>query len=286
MEDLLSRPAAQAALNPGASQLSVLDQLKSLSTRIEATKRALEAQEKRLDALRSSAKDLSSAIDTAGRRVDRAVTASQPLAQPAPVQASRPEAKPRFVLPAVEEEERLRTRADVTFYPDTTPSALPAWTRFMPYAALAAVGLLIGSRVPWQSVSLKGRAVRVSEPAPVVASAAAPAAPAPRAPLEPVDEQTFDEVLQLVYGYVPPGRREAVIELLGPEIDSSPAAAPWVVERGERPGAFHATLRPYGETLDDAPVYEFDVDLKAGLVRALPSTELALKGGSFAASGR
>jgi hypothetical protein len=106
------------------------------------------------------------------------------------------------------------------------------------------------------------------------------------APLETVDEQTFDTVLQLVYAYKPAGSRETIIEMLGPEIDSAASAAPWMVERGDRPGSYHATLRPYGDALDDAPVYEFDVELKSGIVRAAPTTELALRGASVAASGR
>lgn len=262
-----------------APQPSTLEKLHSLSARIEATKRALEAQDKRLEALRSSVKAAAPAA--------KAVPVQAPKPVAVPVAAVPQAVKPRFVLPAIEEENRLMaasTRREVSFYPDTTPASIPSWTRYLPMAAVAAMALVACARVPWRSVSLRENKVAITQPAPEIA--AATAMRDTPAPLETVDEQTFDTVLQLVYAYKPAGSRETIIEMLGPEIDSASSAAPWMVERGDRPGSYHATLRPYGDALDDAPVYEFDVELKSGIVRAAPTTELALRGGSVAASGR
>lgn len=274
------------------AQDSVVDRLKSLSAKIEAAKRALEAQDKRLDALKSCTEDLGGLLKAASTRVERAAVQTQPLAtsgssSPQPASGRPlPVVGPKFVLPAVEEEERLRVSPDVSFYPDTTPSAALKWLRWAPYAALAAAGLAVGVRLPWTSMSVKDRSVAiVDRQAPLVdAVAARPAGPIE--PLVPVDEETVDDVLQLVYSYRPKGSRETVIDMLGPEIDSATTAAPWMVERGERAGMYHATLRPYGETLDEAPVYEFDVDLDEGVVRAMPATESVLRGASVAARGR
>lgn len=107
-----------------------------------------------------------------------------------------------------------------------------------------------------------------------------PAAPASEEASR-AEEEANVEALRLVYDYRPAGSSLSVRELLGPEIvaSSESEASPWVVTRDED-GSVLVTFRPYGEILENAPVYEFEVDLGAKTVRASNETALSLKLGT------
>jgi hypothetical protein len=147
-----------------------------------------------------------------------------------------------------------------------------AW---LPYAALAAIGLSLSLGMSWRqqpaSVALKLAPV----PPPSVTSTLT-------AESQISEEESNSETLALVYAYVPPGGKRSVQELLGPELSSSSSESPWTIMRVDDKTTL-VSFRPYGEVLESAPVYEFVVDPVGKTVSASPETIASLNGGSVAA---
>jgi hypothetical protein len=272
------------------------EKLRALDRSLSSVKDALREQDEKLALLRQDAAalkgtlgDLSARTRSLEERLPPPETKAAAAAVPAPVPVVEP--RPVFRLPAVEEEERLRTRPDVAYYPDAAPMPWAKLAPSLPYIALAALAVAMFAKAPWRVQ--KAELVSTDGPARIAASAEAvnPAQkpndlPSPAAALGPdlaVDEQASDDVLQLVYAYKPGGLRENVREILGPEIESSAEGTPWIIERAEG-GKLMATLRPYGDVLEGAPVYEFEVDLKSRSVRPTSETETALRAGAVADS--
>lgn len=304
MEDLLSqRLAAPATVTRTADEAlsgkRALD-LRGLAERIEklnlaaqATRLRVEEQRRRLDVLRAGIEDLGGGLSAVGNGAEalskdlrRPQPASPPLAAAAALSAPAA-SRPVLSLPAVEEEERLRRRPDVSYFPETTPSS---WTRplvFAPYAAIAAVAVALSCAGPWQrTLAQRLPSVRLSPPQEAPAAPPSDAAAAAAGPdlSMPSDDATEDAVLKLVYSYRPGGAGKAVSELLAPEIDAAAEsdAEAWVVEPGD-PGHYLVTFRPDASAGSAAPIYEFDVDLAAKSVAASPETEEALRDDAVAA---
>ena len=160
--------------------------------------------------------------------------------------------------------------------PVPVSAALPAGRfAWLPYAALAAVGLSLSLGLSWREparASLKVAAV----PPP------AAAAPTLSAAAQISDEEANIEALALVYSFVPPGGKRSVQDLLGPEISAPASESPWNIMRVDEKTTL-VSFRPYGDVLETAPVYEFVVDPVAKTVTASPETLANLKGSAVAA---
>lgn len=329
MKDLLSeRLAAPPPAAVERSADAVLSgrravDMKSLSERIErlnlsmqAARLKLDAQRAKLDGLRAGIEGLTGGLQAlthgAETLAQELAAAPAPAPAPVPVEAPRshrapgalspiaaaaaapaPAARPRIVLPAVEEESRLRSRPDVVFYPESAGSFWLKPLAFLPYAAIAALGLTLSCTGPihhW--AKLPSWRLR-QQPPDVSAAIAAQDAPTPEdnesaAPDLPMPDPAAadDAALALVYGYHAPGAAGSVRQVLSPEIESAAESDPdaWVVEPADDGGsAYLVSFRPYGDALDSAPIYEFQVDLRSKAVTASAATVAALQGVTLAA---
>jgi hypothetical protein len=154
-----------------------------------------------------------------------------------------------------------------------------SWRQFVPYAAIAVFGVAMSlavTRRPPEPAQVTLKTASVPPPS-LLDEPPAPAAAAAADTPAPPDEESNAEVLALVSSFVPPGGRRSVAEILGPELDDPSTESPWTIMRVDE----HTTLvslRPYGEILDGAPVYEFTVDPAAKTVTAGPETLANLRG--------
>lgn len=175
--------------------------------------------------------------------------------------------------------ERMKERAalaekaiDLLTIQPPLPAAAPRSLSWLPYVALAVVGVSLSFGASWR---------KPARPALRLAAVPVPSSAQDKRPTP--DEESNDEVLSLVYAFVPPGGRQRVQDVLKPELEASSGGSPWVIVHVDDKTAL-VSFRPYGESLETAPVYEFVVDTADKTVIASPETIVNLKGGDIASA--
>lgn len=317
-EDLAALSGSAPAQEKGWDQ-AMEERLDRLKDSIGDTRQRLQGQRSRLEQLREDLTVLRGELQRTSERADavaQALPRSSPEAPPvlespaarregwtAPslvrVPGSPGTTKPRPVTrtgPVLISiaEDSLADASAAQAEPDFEPASF--WPKALPYGLLLSLGLGLGLG----SQRLAAAARELMEPPaaataapqkPILASALMGGmAPEPARPAQAseesslADEEASIEALRLVYDYKPASSSLSVRELLGPEIvaSSESEASPWVVTHPEE-GIALVTFRPYGEIIENAPVYEFEVDLAAKTVRASDETSLSLRMGAAGA---
>lgn len=161
-----------------------------------------------------------------------------------------------------------KTTAAPAPHPAPAPKAegrRPALLRWGPYAVLMAGALSLAPRIP--------HAVET----------AAPREPAVYSPVQErlpaADDELTRTALAMVYDFRPRGLEETVLDLLGPQ--ERPGVSTWEVQ----PLTKELCLVRFGPAADGR-FFEFEADLKEGLVQATPDTTVELRRLALTVAGR
>lgn len=237
-----------------ADPLVLRDKALNLRESVNSTRARLYSQRERVTRLRAeiaalrALSELKSAAPAAAPPPSRAFVA--PLAAPLAVPAPSPLSK---------ESDADSAPAPASFQTDD----VQRFWKALPYAAILFLAVAIQNRP----------AFRLTVPAPFAPAAGAPAAPAgasassAAAPAAAAEDDRADEALLLVHEFRLPGDETPLSERLSPGSNPPGSRPAWTAERtGEK------TYLVRYQASDDAPAYEFDVDVEARRVDPTPAT--------------
>jgi len=228
--------------------------MQALRVRVEGCRTRLDAQNRDVTDVCREARDLQSRFAA----LKESIRATTLRLQAVELRAGQAAVLPPSARPA-------------PLFPRPAPAAAEpsrARRRLAGAAGIALLGAALGCAL-W---------LRAPKAPPAAPAPAAPTAPAPRAPgPEPAAQSPGspeDEALRLVYEYRPPGAERGVLDLVGAQ-QAALGPSPWVVECASETDC--SVSYNQGETEDEEPLYEFEVDLAAKTVTASPETALRLQ---------
>lgn len=264
--DIMAHIVMNALAPAPAGETPLEQRIRILQETLAAQNERMRVQRAALEQLRQEMDDYAALVEKARAKSVQADSVAAEISTPipAPLRAPAPSA---MMVPISAPLRLVATRLESVERP-LMPRAAYAAARMLPYAAMAAVVVVVSLIVSQRTA----RATLSRELLPSPRLEAAVAAPS--------EEELNAEVLSLVYDYVAPGSRRSVQDVLRPELDTA-HDSPWTIVRVDDRTVL-VSFRPYGETLETAPVYEFEVDPVSKAVKASRETISNLRGNLLA----